>query len=161
MDAMYSELIVAVVATIVGSGATILISRYRENISTKKEQLQYFYAPMEILIRMNAKSYDRYRKVRDNEHDRVYIEKNIWYPNHLKTKELIMTQSHHLEAMPTEILDLLEHINVWLSEYELIHVKGEKSGPVFAGPKGYPYPTSSDEFIYQKAASLRKMLSSV
>ncbi|TQV67338.1 hypothetical protein FKG94_25790 [Exilibacterium tricleocarpae] len=155
---VYSEIIVAVVAAIAGVGGTLLTARYRENISTKKEQLQYFYAPMEILVRMNAKSYERYGKQNVSEHDRHYIEKYIWYPNHIKTKELIMSQSHHLTEMPEEILDLLEHINVWLSEYELIHVKGEKKGAVFAGPKGFPYPTGSDAFIYNTAARLRKEL---
>ena len=155
---LYSDITVAIVAALCGVVGTLLTARYRENISTKKEQLRYFYAPMEILIRMNAKSYERYSKTKLSTHDRIYIEQNVWYPNHVKTKEIIMQQSHHLEAMPAEILDLLEHINVWLSEYELIHVKKERTGPVFAGPKGYPYPTESDAFICNKAEELRKAL---
>lgn len=156
--AIYSEIIVAIVAAVLGVGATMLTARYRENISTKKDQLRYFYSPMEILISMNQRSFQRYKNAKLDDRDRSYIEKNIWYPNHLKAKELIMNQSHHLTRIPEEILDLLEHINVWLSEYELIHVEKKGKGPVFAGPKGYPYPEKSDTFICDTASRLRKAL---
>lgn len=53
-----------------------------------------------------------------------------------------------MAKMPEEILVLLEHINVWLSEYELIYVKEERIGSVVAGPKEFPYPVESDEFIF-------------
>lgn len=155
---IYSEIIVAAAAALLGVLGTIATAKYRESISTKKEQLKNFYAPLEILVRMNARSYRRYRNKNLTAHDREYIEKNIWHPNHVATRELIMKQSHHLARMPDEILDLLEHINVWLSEYERVHVKKEKNGPVFAGPRGYPYPDESDRFICETASALRKAL---
>lgn len=155
MEDLVTKIVLALIGGLIGVGGTIWTARRRENISTKKEQLKFFYAPMEILIRMNAKGFKRYYNSDSSPHDKLYIEKHIWYPNHLKTKELIMSQSHHLTEMPEEILALLEHIYVWLSEYELIHVKEDRTGPVFAGPKGFPYPKDSDKFIYDTARRLR------
>lgn len=156
---IYTELVVVVVGAIVGVLVTIITGKYRENISTKKDQLKSFYAPLEILIRMNQKGFVRYQKDNTLDHDKEYIEKHIWHPNHIKTKELIMEQSHHLNQMPDEILDLLEHINVWLSEYDLIHVKNQKKGPVFVASKGYKYPKHVDQFIYDTTQKLRNELS--
>jgi len=158
MEDLYSNIIVAIVGGALGIFGTLWTAKRREDISTKKEQLHHFYAPLEILLQMNARSYERYKTAERSSHDREYIEKNIWYPNHLKTKEIIMCQSHHLTSMPKEILDLLEHIDVWLSEYELVHTKQEKSGPVYAGPKGARYPKASDTFVFTTAARLRKQL---
>ena len=71
-------------------------------------------------------------------HDRNFIEKNIWYPNHVKTKELIMDQSHHRSEMSEEVLDLLEHINVWLSKYELICLERKGVRCCFCRTQGLP-----------------------
>ncbi len=155
---LITKIFLALLGGFLGIAGTLWTAKRRENISTKKEQLKYFYAPMEILIRMNARGFKRYNMESSSEHDKQYIEKNIWYPNHKKTKEIIMNQSHHLTKMPEEILALLEHINVWLSEYELIHVKGEQTGPVFVARKGFKYPQKSDRFIYDTAAKLRGKL---
>lgn len=152
------QLFMAIVAAGLGVFGTLVTASYRENISTKKERLKYFYAPLEILVRMNAKGFERYIHPKATQHDKEYIEEHIWYPNHVKTKELIMNESHHLSEMPNEILELLQHINVWLSEYELKHEKGEAEGAVFAGPKGYPYPQKSDQFIYDVAEKLRNQV---
>lgn len=155
MEDLILKIILALFGGLIGITGTIWTAKRRENISTKKDQLKHFYAPIEILIRMNDKAFKRYYESSSSPHDKLYIEKHIWYPNHMKTKELIMSQSHHLTKMPEEILALLEHINVWLSEYELIHIKEERTGPVFAGPKGFPYPPKSDEFICDTARELR------
>lgn len=158
VEDLYSNIVVAIVGGAIGILGTLWNAKRRENISTKKEQLHNFYAPMEILLQLNGKAYERYKKAKTGSHDREYIEKNVWYPNHIKTKEIIMTQSHPLTSMPSEVLDLLEHIDVWLSEYELIHIKKSKSGPVYAGPKGARYPKKSDSFVCNTAARLRKQL---
>ena len=52
----------------------------------------------------------------------------------------------------------MDHIDVWLSEYELIYEKKEKNPPVFGGPKGYGYPKKADEYIYNKSTKLRMKL---
>jgi len=155
---LYSEIFVGAFATAVGIFGTILTSRYRENISTKKDQLKHFYGPLEVLVLMNKRSFKRYFSEKTTSHEKSFIERNIWHPGHLKTKELIINQSHHLPKIPDEIIDLLEHINVWLSEYELIYDKKEKQGSVFAGTKGYPYPKKSDDFICETASKLRGKL---
>ena len=69
-----------------------------------------------------------------------------------------MKNGHLLPEVPEKILKLLGHINVWLSEYDLVYVKQEKKPPVFAGPKGYGYPTEADEHIYDKASALRSSI---
>lgn len=158
---MADDLIQKVVLAIVGGGVgivgTMWTGRLRESRSAKREQLQYFYAPMEILLNMNRRAFERYLKA-DTAFDREFIETNVWHPNHLKIKNLVMEQSHHLGHVPEEILELLEHINIWLAEYELVHVRKERSGPVFAGTKGKPYPKACDAFVYTMARNLRRVL---
>ena len=89
MDDFTSKIILALIGGLVGVAGTVWTAKRRENISTKKDQLRYFYAPIEILIRMNDKSFERYNKQSSSEHDKKYIEKHIWHPNHIKTKKLI------------------------------------------------------------------------
>lgn len=156
-DDLIQKLIVAVVGGGLGIFGTLWTARLRESRSARREQLQFFYAPMEILLKMNQRAFDRYMTA-ETPFDREFIETNIWYPNNLKIKGLVMEQSHHLGCVPGEILDLLEHINVWLAQYELIHVRKEGSGPVFAGPKGKPYPRGCDAFVYAMAGQLRRLL---
>ena len=134
------------------------LERRREYLSTKREQLQYVFAPLEVLLKMNKREFKRYFEDETTDEDREFIEKNIWYPNNLEIKRIIMEKSHLLGEIPEELLKLLSHINVWLSEYELIYVRKEKASPVFAGPKGYGYPHDADEYIYSRASDLRRML---
>lgn len=156
-DDLIQSLVTAVVGGGIGVAGTMWTARLRESRSARREQLQYFYAPMEILLNMNQRAFDRYLKA-EMPFDKEFIETNVWYPNHLKIKSLVMEQSHHLGHVPVEILELLDHINVWLAEYELVHVRKERSGPVFAGPRGNPYPKACDAFVYATARALRRSL---
>jgi len=45
-----------------------------------------------------------------------------------------------------------------LSEYELVYVLKQKSGPVFAGTRGYPYPSKVDDFVIGESSRLRRAL---
>ncbi len=130
----------------------------REYVSTKREQLEYVYAPLEILAKMNKRAFDRYFMSETTNHDREFIEQNIWYPNNREIKRIIMEKSHLLTEIPEELLQLLTHINVWLSEYELVYVKKVKDPPVFGGPKGYGYPEKVNDYIYSKTDELRSIL---
>jgi len=161
MQDLLEKLLLAVVGGSIGIFGTIWTSHLRETRSTKREQLQNFYAPMEILLRMNHKAFNRYIHKDATPFDKEFIERSIWQPNNSKIKELIMAQSHHLPRIPEEILDLLEHINVWLSEYELVHVQKAKAGPVFAGSRGKPHPKASDTFVYVTAEKLRKSINEI
>ena len=157
------DFIIGIGGAIIGSICTLLTKRYlqkrREFYSTKRKQLKFIFAPLEILIKINGIEFERYFEKKTTIHDREFIEKQIWYPNHIKIKKILTDNSHLLEELPDIFLKLLRHINVWLSEYELIYVKKEKDSPVFGGPKGYSYPTAVDDYIIKETAKLRKMLS--
>lgn len=157
-----AALISGVLALITGTVGMYIVNQYlekrRELISTKREQLSKFYSPLEMLLRINSLEFDRYFKESTTESDKEFIETEIWYPNNKEIKEIIMGNGHLLPEVPQEILMLLGHINVWLSEYNLVYVKKEKNPPVFAGPKGYGYPREADTYIYQKAADLRSSI---
>jgi hypothetical protein len=157
-----ASIITGVLGLVAGTVGFYFANRYlerrREYLSTKREQLQYVFAPLDVLLKINKREFDRYFKEETTDLDREFIEKNVWYPNNLEIKRIIMEKSHLLGQIPEEILQLLSHINVWLSEYELIYVKRVKSPPVFGGPKGYGYPHGVDEYIYSQANELRRML---
>ena len=109
MQVLITNLIVAVVAAGLGVAGTVWTAKRRENLSTRKEQLKFFYAPLEIMLRMNKNAFERYKKRGSKDKEAEFIEQSIWHPNHVRIKELIMNESHHLSSMPDDILDLLEH----------------------------------------------------
>lgn len=157
-----AALISGFLALITGTVGMYIVNQYLEKkrnfISSQREQLENFYSPLEILLKINSFEFERYFKNDTTENDREFIETNVWYPNNKEIKKIIMENGHLLPEVPEEILKLLGHINVWLSEYDLIYIKKEKKPPVFAGPKGYGYPKEADPYIYQKAASLRSSI---
>ena len=125
-----AALISGVLALITGTVGMYIVNQYlekrRELISTKREQLSKFYSPLEILLKINNLEFDRYFKENTTETDKEFIETEIWYPNNKEIKKIIMENGHQLPEVPQEILKLLGHINVWLSEYNLVHIKKEK-----------------------------------
>ncbi|WP_231427867.1 hypothetical protein [Pedobacter sp. Leaf250] len=148
---------------ILGAILAIMINRYFDKrnklLASKREQLEKIFAPLEILSKVNKQEFKRF--FANNSPDvaeKEFIEKSIWYPNNLEIKKIIMTQSHLLAEMPQELLDLLEHINLWLFVYESKYDKKTHQNAVFAGPKGKPYPTGADAYIFKKAETYRKIL---
>lgn len=129
------ELGFGLVGLIGGSIITIFTQRIllqqREFHATRRDQLEYIYAPLEMLLKINKFGFDWYFEKRTKKSDKKYIERHIWFPNHIEIKKLIMKHTHLLEELPPLLQDLLIHINVWLSEFELIYNLEEKDRPVF------------------------------
>ena len=161
MSEISAALITGTLAFATGTIGTYLVQRYiekqRENLSSKREQLQYVFAPLEILLKMNKSEFRRYFES-DSKEDREFIETHVWYQNNTEIKRIIMEKSHLLLEIPEEFIKLLTHINAWLTEYDLVYVKKIKDPPVFAGPKGYGYPREVDDYIYKKVKELRTIL---
>lgn len=161
-SAVTASLVSGFLALITGTIGMYIANQYlekrRELISTKRDQLANFYSPLEILLKINHMEFLRYFKDITTKNDKEFIEKDVWYPNNKEIRRIIMENGHLLPEVPDEILKLLEHINVWLSEYDLVHIKKEKSSPVFAGSKGYRYPEQVDEYVYKRANELRNDL---
>jgi hypothetical protein len=162
MSEIPAAVITGTLALTTGTVGTYLVQRYvekqRENLSSKREQLQYVFAPLEILLKMNKAEFERYFASSTSNEDREYIEIHVWYQNNTEIKRIIMEKSHLLLEIPHEFIRLLIHINVWLTEYDLIYNKRKREPPVFAAPKGFGYPTEVDNYIYSKAKDLRKEL---
>lgn len=159
---LLAKIIVPVVAALVGgllhyAGSSYLESE-RRYLSTKREQLEKFFAPMEMLVRVNAKEFKRYTAANTTEHDRSFIEQNVWFPNNTEIKAIIMNNGHLLDEVPDEIVDLLLHINVWLSQYDLIYAQGKAKPPVFTAHKGHAWPKGVDDYIIGRAQDLRTAL---
>lgn len=161
-DEVIAENAVTVIAFTSGSILTLILKSYldktREFQSTAKDQLKFVYAPLEMLIRSNFLAYERYFKSNTTKHDQEFIEKNIWYPNNTEIKKILMEHSHLLDSFSDTFQKLLTHVNVYLSEYQLVYVKKEKQPPAFAGTKGYPFPKEAEEEIPKIAEELRKKL---
>jgi hypothetical protein len=145
-----------------GSVATYILQQYsekkKEYLASKRKQLQYVFAPLEVLLKMNKAEFSRFFDNNTTDDDRMFIETHIWYPNNSEIRKIIMEKSHLLPEIPDEFLRLLSHINVWLSEYKLVYDKKSKEPPVFAGPKGYRHPTEVDAYIYNEAKKLCDIL---
>lgn len=144
-----------IIGALVSFWASLYSERNKESIATTREQLKYVFAPLEILLRMNKREFDRYFQKDTTQEDRIFIEKNVWYANNVQIKLILMEKSHLLTVVPDVLLDLLTHINVWLSEYQQIYVEGTKKPPVFGGPKGYGYPSQVDDYVYSECKKLR------
>ncbi len=134
------------------------LEKKKAYLSGKREQLKYFYSPIESLVKINSQEFEHYFKNDATNEDREFIEKTIWHPNFVEIKKVIMENAHLLEELPDEILRLLNYINIWLSDYDSVYIKQLKEAPVFVRPNGYSYPGESDDFIYQQAGALRKEL---
>jgi hypothetical protein len=162
MDEGLALIVTGVLGLITGTVGTYFANRYleqrKEDLSTKRDRFQHVYAPLEILLKMNKREFQRYNLPITTIEDKEYIEKNVWYPNNLEIKRIIMERSHLLTEIPEQFLKLLTHINVWLLEYELVYVKKVNDPPVFVGPKGYGYPKEVDQYTFTKADELRREL---
>jgi hypothetical protein len=151
-------IVTALLGALAGYVANTQTEKRKKYLATKREQLQFVYAPLEVLTRINKQEFDRYFAENTTEADKEYIERHVWYPNNREIKKIIMTNAHLLEDMPEAIYDLIAHINVWISEYNLVHISNVKKGPVFVAYKGHRYPREVDAIIREKANQLRKIL---
>lgn len=158
MSTVIITIITALLGALTGYVVNIQTEKRKKYLSTKREQLQYVYAPLELLTRINKQEFDRYFAENTTEADKEYIETQVWFPNNSDIKKIIMTNAHLLEDMPEAIYDLIAHINVWLSEYNLVYVVKSKKSPVFVAYKGHRYPREVDIIIKEKANQLRKIL---
>lgn len=161
MILVFETIISGVIGVLGGTVGYYYVNRYlekkREALSTKREQLQYVYGPLEVLMKMNNREFYRYFKKESTLQDKEYIERHIWYPNNTQIRRIIMEKSHLLPDIPDLLLDLLTHINVWLSEYELTYIRKTQDPPVFSKP-GYTYPQGVDALVFEKSKALRKVL---
>lgn len=162
LNEIESAYVTGILGLLGGTIGTYMVQHHleeqKESLSKKRDRLERVYAPLEVLLKMNKVEYARYIKNETTTEDKEYIEKNVWYPNNSEIKRIIMEQSHLLPEIPDILIKLLIHINVWLTEYDLVYIKKIKPSPVFAGPKGYEYPKDVDEFILRESAKLRSML---
>ena len=69
-----------------------------------RDQLEYLYAPLEILTRMNEMAYNMHFDPNTTDHDRSFIEQRIWHPNHSQIRETVMRNSHLLDEVPEAVL---------------------------------------------------------
>jgi hypothetical protein len=162
MDQGLALLITGVLGLITGTAGFYYANKYleqrKQDLSTKRDRFERVYAPLEILLKMNGREFERYNLPTTTIEDKEYIEKNVWYPNNRAIKQIIMDRSHLLMEIPEEFLKLLTHINVWLLEFELVYIKKVNDPPVFVGPKGYGYPKEVDRYLFGKADELRRQL---
>jgi len=162
-----SQSLIAIISGMIGlaiGGICIQsINRYldtkAEYLSGKRDHLQFVYAPLEILTRINNQEFDRYLKNETSNEEREFIEQQIWYPNNIKIRDIIMEDSHLLDEVPEELIKLLTYVNAWLAEYDLVYIRKLKEAPVYARPQGYHYPGDADEFVARQASQLRKEVS--
>jgi hypothetical protein len=80
-------------------------------------------------MKMNMNEFDRYFKPDTTIDDKNFTKEHIWFPNNVEIKKIKMKKSHLSPEIPDGFLELLTHINVWLTEYDLVHVKKTKKSP--------------------------------
>lgn len=148
----------ALLGLIGGYIVNLQLEKKRKILATKRDQLQYVYAPLEMLTRINKLEFDRYFDDKTTQQEKEFIETQVWFLNNSEIKKILIAHAHLLDEMPEELYDLLAHINVWLSEYNLIYNLKVKQAPVFVAYKGHRYPQKADKVIADKAAELRKLL---
>ena len=159
---MDSELITGLAGILAGTIGYYIVNRYlekkRESLSTKRDQLQRVYCPLEVLMKMNKRELKRWSDPGTTAEYKLYMEQNVRYPNNKEIRRIIMEKSHLLPEIPEAFLELLTHINVFLTEYDMEYNKKMKNLPNLTGTDVYRYPESSDEFVFKKASNLRREL---
>lgn len=155
MNPIIIPIITALLGILGGYLANMQLERKRKYLTTKREQLQFVYAPLEIITRINRQEFDRYFEEKTTDVEKEYIETFVWVPNNSEIRRILISQAHLLDDMPPEIYSLIRQINVWLSEYILLHTLKIEMGAVFGAQKGKGYPSVTDKIIPDGSLDVR------
>src|SRR6478735_4371099 len=103
MNPVIIPIVTALLGILGGYLANTQLERKRKYLATKREQLQFVYAPLEIITRINKQEFDRYFDDKTTDIEKEYIETHVWFPNNSEMRRILMTQAHLLDDMPSEL----------------------------------------------------------
>jgi hypothetical protein len=149
------------IVTVVTLAMTIFLAWYVNDSLRKKmyhheldeKRLRELYRPMDIILRSSKMAFQRYLKAESEE--QVFIA-DLWGEYNKAMKDLIIKNAYLFiePELPPEISRLMEHIDVYLFDYQQ-YKQGKRENP-FPGERGYPFPSEINDYFANSSQQLVK-----
>jgi len=131
----------------VGAEIKAEFDRGRRSDEWRQQSIADLLGPVVMELDRTRRAYSRYTK------SNRYLESQVLYKSNLTIRDLLLAKGY---LIPDELRDvssrLVEHYDAWLEEYDRIRGARDLSPTepfVFAGPKGYPFPSDADSLFNQ------------
>ncbi|MEZ5047115.1 MAG: hypothetical protein R2831_09005 [Chitinophagaceae bacterium] len=117
----------------------------------KEKAISELFGPVNIQLNRTKNAFARYRATN------LFLEAKVLKVGNEKIRDLLLEKAY---LIPNELIQdaekLIEHYDVWLEEFDRIRAEENPNLDqkfVYAGPKGFPFPTNSEnnfKAYYQK-----------
>ena len=132
---------------------------FRTTRAWQEAAIAELLGPMVMQFDRIKRAFNRYQR------KNIYLETKVIAEGNSTIKTLLLSRGH---LIPTELIDdagrLVEHFDVWLEEFERVRdeKKPELETPfVFVGPKGFGFPTRSEQKFIEAFHRLRNKVCGV
>src|SRR5215204_52992 len=159
-DQVLAAIITGVLGLLTGTVGFYFVNQYlekkKQDISTKREQLQFVFAPLEILLKMNKREFERYTKQDTTEEDKEYIEQKVWHPNNTEAKRIIMEKSHLLKEIPEQLLRSVNSHKCLATRIRIGLRQESSSAPCIRRPERIWIPERSGQLCFFKSRRIKE-----
>jgi hypothetical protein len=172
-DQVYGAVIAFASSGLVASLTGVLLSRHRKEIElavtsaaarrdhdylvvrkAKERMLCELVGPVILNLKRVHRAYLRY------DGNNEFLEGEIMAKCATNIREIISERGYLLDAAGLQhAVDLVEHFDVWLEEFDRQRGTGGKGDPyVFAGARGHPFPRAAEEAFHRMWVDLKRDL---
>ncbi len=128
------------------------LQEFRSTREAKERMLTELIGPICMHLHRTKRAFARYKD------SNTYLEAEVLYKGNAHARDLIIQRGYILDArLLDHAIRLLEHYDAWLEEY--VRQRQDPYTPgarfVFAGPKGYPFPTDAERAFMHACEELR------
>ena len=91
--------------------------------------------------------------------DTRYLEVEILKRANENIRDILLAKGYWLDGELLEhSIELIEHYDAWLEEWDKRRSNGSKEGKVWAGPQGYPFPIEAEAAFIKECKRIRSEL---
>lgn len=131
------------------------LQEFRSTRDAKERMLTELIGPICMHLHRTKRAFGRYKD------SNAYLEAEVLYKGNAHARDLILQKGYMLDArLLDHAIRLLEHYDAWLEEYGRQRSDPYTPGArfVFAGPRGYPFPTEAERAFMHACDELRSEL---
>ena len=120
---------------------TTILEVWRSQRGWKERAVTELLGPVYMQLDRTKRAFDRW------DGKNLFLEGEVVRKGNLAIRDLLLEKPH---LIPPELRNdasaLMQHYDVWLEEFDRVRKSDAPNQPsfVFAGPSGYPFPTSAD-----------------
>lgn len=88
-----------------------------------------------------------------------YLETEVIKRANESARELLLSKGFMLDGkLLDHAIQLIEHYDAWLEQWDKMRAEGDTAGRVWAGPQGYPFPVAAESAFRDECDRLRSEL---